>query len=104
MEEAGIKALALLGVGIPTGFSEGKATGGSRGVIIPSFSLDKIHDELRDFGSSNDNKAMGVFDSFFSDSEGDFDNELGDPFKEDDHHGELCEDARSLYASYFGFT
>ena len=69
-----------------------------------SFSLDKIHDELWDFWSPDDDKARRIFDSFFSDSKGDFDNEAGDTFKEDDHHGELCEDACSFYASDLGFT
>jgi hypothetical protein len=57
--------------------------------VIASFSLDKIHDELWDFGSSYDDKGTRVFDSFFSYSEATLDNELGNAFKEDDHHGEL---------------
>ena len=73
-------------------------------MISASFSLDKIHDELWDFRSPNEDEARGVFDSFFPDSEGDFDNELGDAFKKDNHHGELCQDACPLYASDLGFT
>ena len=57
-----------------------------------SFSLNKVHDELGDFGSPDDDKAARVFGSFFSHSEGNLDNELGNAFKEDDHHGELGQD------------
>jgi len=37
--------------------------------------------EFRDFGASNYNEGIWVFGSFFSDSEGDFDNKLCDAFK-----------------------
>jgi hypothetical protein len=96
-----------LRVRISHGFSEGLATVRSirrERLISASFSLDKIHDELWDFRSPNEDEARGVFDSFFSDSEGDFYNEIGDAFKKDNHHGELCQDACPLYASDLGFT
>jgi hypothetical protein len=61
-------------------------------LMSASFSLNKVHDELGDFGSPDDDKAARVFGSFFSHSEGNLDNELGNAFKEDDHHGELGQD------------
>ena len=53
--------------------------------MITSFSLNKIHDELRDFWSPDYNEAVWVFDSFFSHSESDFNDELSDAFVEDRH-------------------
>ncbi len=50
-----------------------------------SFPLNKVDDELRDLGSPDNDKAVRVFNSFFSHGEGDLDNELSDPFKEDRH-------------------
>jgi hypothetical protein len=61
--------------------------------MTASFSLDKIHDELWDFGSFYDDKAPRIFDSFFSYPEGDLDNESGNAFKEADYGSELCENA-----------
>ncbi len=89
-------------VRISYGFSEGLATVRSirrERLISASFSLDKIHDELWDFRSPNEDEARGVFDSFFSDSEGDFDNELDDPSEKDGHEGELSEDSGSVSSS-----
>jgi hypothetical protein len=62
-------------------------------LVTASFSLNKVHDELGNFGSPDDDKAARVFDSFSSHSEGDLDNELGNAFEEDDHRGELGQDA-----------
>jgi len=57
-----------------------------------SFPLNEIKDELRDFRSPDDDKAVGVFNSFFSHGESDFDNKLSGPFEEDGHEGQLTED------------
>ena len=68
-----------------------------------SFPLHKVHDELRDLGSLDDDKAGWVLDSFFSDGQGDFDNKLGYPFEEDGHQGQLRQDGGSFEASDFWF-
>ena len=64
--------------------------------MTPSLPLNEVKDELRDLRSPDDDKAIRVFDSFFSYSEGDLDNELGNAFKEDNHHGELGQDGGSF--------
>ena len=37
----------------------------------PTFLLNKVKDEIKDFRSLDDDKAVRVFDSFFSHGEGD---------------------------------
>ena len=64
--------------------------------MTASFSLNKVDDELVDFGSPDHYKPARVYDSFFSNREGHFDNELCNAFKEDNHHGELRQDASSF--------
>ena len=49
--------------------------------MTPSFPLNKVDDELRDFRSPDDAIAVRVFDSFFSDGYGNLDDKLCDPFK-----------------------
>jgi len=48
--------------------------------MTTSFPLHKVHNELRDLGSSDDDKAGWVLDSFFSDRQGDLDDKLGNPW------------------------
>jgi len=57
-----------------------------------SFPLNEVKDELRNFRSPDDDKAVGVFNSFFSHGESDFDNKVSGPFEEDGHEGQLTED------------
>jgi len=64
-----------------------------------SFPLNEVKDELRDFRSPDDDKAVGVFNSFFSHGESDSDNKLSDPSKEDGHEGQLTEDGRPFESS-----
>jgi hypothetical protein len=71
--------------------------------MTTSFPLNKVDDELGDFGSPDDDKAVRVFGSFFSYGGSDLDNELSDTFEEDRHQGQLSEDSRSFEASDSGF-
>ncbi len=64
-----------------------------------SFPLHKVHDELRDLRSPDDDKAVRVFDSFFSHGEGDLDDKLCDTFGEDCDQGQLSEDTCSFQSS-----
>ena len=57
-----------------------------------SFPLNEVKDELRDYRSPDNDKAVGVFNSFFSHGESDFDNKLSGPSEEDGHEGQLTED------------
>jgi hypothetical protein len=66
--------------------------------MTPSFPLNKVKDELRDFRSPDDDKAVRVFGSFFSHGESDLDDEACDPFEEDRDEGELAENG-SLFQS-----
>ena len=68
-----------------------------------SFPLNEVKDELRDFRSPDDDKAVRVFNSFFSHGESDFDNELSDPSEEDGHEGQLTEDSSPFETSDSGF-
>jgi hypothetical protein len=67
--------------------------------LSTSFPLNKVNDELRDLWSPDDNEAIWIFDSFFSYSESDLDDERGDLFEKDGHQGELSEDSGSLSSS-----
>ncbi len=67
--------------------------------MTTSFPLNKVDDELRDLGSPDNDKAIWVFDSFFSHGEGDLDDKLGDPFEEDRHQGQLTEDRAPFESS-----
>lgn len=69
-----------------------------------SFPLDEVHDELGDFGTGDEDEAMGIKDSFFSDCEGDLDDKLGHSFEENSHQGKLSEDGGSFEASDSWFT
>ena len=64
-----------------------------------SFPLNEVKDELRDYRSPDDDKAEGVFNSFFSHGESDFDDEPSDPSEEDGHEGQLTEDGRPFESS-----
>jgi hypothetical protein len=48
--------------------------------MTPSLPLNEVKDELRDLRSRDDDKAIRVFDSFFSYGEGDLDNKLTIPW------------------------
>jgi len=63
----------------------------------------KVKDELRDFRSRDDNKAVRVFDSFLSHGKSDVDNEVSDPFEKDGHEGQLTKDSSPFDASDSGF-
>ena len=67
-----------------------------------SFPLNEVKDEIRDFRSPDDDKAVGVFNSFFSHGESDSDNKLSDPSEEDGHEGQLTEDGRPFESSDSG--
>ena len=67
--------------------------------MTPSFPLNKVKDELWDFRSPDDDKAVRVFNSFLSYSEGDLNNELRDPFEEDRHEGQLTKDGGTFETS-----
>ena len=51
--------------------------------MTPSFPLNEVKDELRDLRSPDDDKAVRVFDSFFSHGESDLDDKVCDPFEKD---------------------
>ncbi len=53
--------------------------------MTTSFPLNKVEDKFWYLRSPDDDKAVRVFNSFFSHGESDLDNELSDPFKEDRH-------------------
>jgi hypothetical protein len=72
--------------------------------MTSSFPLNKVKDELRDFRSPDDDKAVRVFDSFFSHGERDLDDEACDPFEEDRDEGELAENGGSFQSSDLGFV
>ena len=67
--------------------------------MTTSFPLNKVDDELRDPGFPDNDKAIWVFDSFFSHGGGDLDDKLGDPFEEDRHQGQLTEDRAPFESS-----
>ena len=82
--------------------------------MTTSFPLNEVKDELRDFRSPDDDKAVRVFGSFFSHGESDFpachckaragrDNKLGYTFEEDRHQGQLTEDGGPFETSDFWF-
>jgi hypothetical protein len=71
--------------------------------MTTSFPLNKVDDELRDLGSPDNDKAIWVFDSFFSHGEGDLNDKLGDPFEEDRHQGQLTEDRAPFESSDLRF-
>ncbi len=56
-----------------------------------------------DLWAPNYDEVVWVFDSFFSYSEGDLDDELSNSFEEDCHQGELSENSGSFEASDFWF-
>jgi hypothetical protein len=64
-----------------------------------SFPLNEVKDELRDYRSPDDDKAEGVFNSFFSHGESDFDDELRDSFEKDGDQGKLSENGCMFDAS-----
>jgi len=64
-----------------------------------SFPLNKVKDELWDFRSPDNDKAVRVFNSFFSHGESGLDNELSNPFEEDCHQGQLTEDRGTFETS-----
>jgi hypothetical protein len=68
-----------------------------------SFPLNEVKDELRDLRSPDDDKAVRVFNSFFSHGESDFDDEPSDPSKKDSHEGQLTEDGRPFETPDSGF-
>jgi len=72
--------------------------------MTPSFPLNKVKDELRDFRSPDDDKAVRVFGSFFSHGESDLDDEACDPFEKDRDEGELAENGNSFQSSDPGFV
>ena len=76
----------------PLWFVEGIYTIRRHKSMTISFPLNEIKDELRDFRSPDDDKAVGVFNSFFSHGESDFDNKLSGPSEEDSHESQLTED------------
>jgi len=51
--------------------------------MTTSFPLNEVHDEFRDIRSPDDNKAVRVFDSFFSHGESDLDDKVCDPLEKD---------------------
>ena len=67
--------------------------------MTPSFPLNEVKDELRDFRPRDDNKTVRVFDSFLSHGESDPDNKLKDPFEENCHQGQLTEDGSPFETS-----
>ena len=69
-----------------------------------SFPLNEVKDELRDFRSPDDDKAVGVFNSFFSHGKGDLDDKLCNPLKEDSYQGELAQDGGSFQSPDSGFV
>ena len=70
----------------------------------PSLPLNEAKDEFGDLRSLGNDKAARVFDSFLSHSEGDFDDEMSDAFKENRDKGELAENGGSFQASDFWFV
>jgi len=72
--------------------------------MTSSFPLNKVKDEFRDFRSSDDDKAVRVFGSFFSHGERDLDDEACDPFYKDRDEGELAENGNSFQSSELGFA
>jgi hypothetical protein len=70
--------------------------------MTTSFPLDKVKDKIWDFRSPDNNKAVKVFNSFFSHGESDSDNKLSDPSEEDGHEGQLTEDGRLFESSDSG--
>jgi len=72
--------------------------------MTSSFPLNKVKDELRDFRSPDDDKAVRVFGSFFSHGERDLDDEACDPFEKDRDEGELAENGSSFQSSELGFV
>ena len=64
--------------------------------MTTSFPQNKVKDELWDFRSPDNDKAVRAFGSFFSHGESDLDNELSHPFEEDRHQGQLTEDRGSF--------
>jgi len=64
--------------------------------MTTSFPLDKVKDKIWDLRSPDNNKAVKVFNSFFSHGESDLDNELSNPFEEDRHQGQLTKDGGSF--------
>jgi hypothetical protein len=71
--------------------------------LVALFPLNKVHDELGNFKASNGNKAVRIFDSFFS-YRGDFDDKLCDPFEEDRDQGGLTQNGGSFLPSDFWFV
>ena len=51
--------------------------------MTTSFPLNEVHDKFRDIRSPDDNKAVRVFDSFFSHGESDLDDKVCDPLEKD---------------------
>jgi len=72
--------------------------------MTPSFPLNKVKDKLWDFRSPDDDKAVRVFNSFLSYSEGDLNNKLSDPFEEDRHEGQLTKDGGTFETSHPWFV
>jgi hypothetical protein len=64
--------------------------------LTPSLPLNEVKDEFRDLRSPDDDKAIRVFDSFFSHVKGDLDDKLCNPFEEDSYQGELSQDGGSF--------
>ena len=72
--------------------------------MTPSLPLNEVKDELRDLRAPDDDKAVRVFNSFFSHGEGDLNNKLSDPFEEDRHEGQVTEDGGSFQSPDSGFV
>ena len=64
--------------------------------MTTSFPLNEVKNKLWDFRPPDNDKAVRVFNSFFSHGESDLDNELSHPFEEDRHQGQLTEDRGSF--------
>jgi len=67
--------------------------------MTPSLPLSEVKDKLWDLRSPDDDKAVRVFDSFFSHGEGDLDDKLCDTFEEDCDQGQFNEDTCSFQSS-----
>ena len=88
----------------PLWFVEGIYTIRRHKSMTISFPLNEVKDELRNFRSPDDDKAVGVFNSFFSHGESDLDDEVCDPFEEDRDEGELAENGGSFQSPDSGFV
>ena len=81
---------------ISSGFGEEIDTVRRYRPMSPSLPLNEVKNEFRDLRSLDDDKAARVFNSFFSQGESDFDDEVCDSFEEDSDEGELAENGGSF--------